>query len=311
MGKHDQARGQFVHVIYALYAVTIKQRFKAGIGPGNCTGMRYRKAGRELGLADLDGNDGNFFCVGFFKCCNQALRVARRFHEQADNTRLRQLEREVEVLVHGDDKLLARRYGQVETNTFVDIDDAGHAGAGMADQGDIAAARVLAGIKTAGPDAIMEVVKAHGVTAANEQSGFTDFGANTLFQWRVGIFSQDECRDDRCGPGPVRNGLVDGCFYACITDGEDDVVNTGRQIAERGEAESTVDILVMRVDRKELSSVFTFQQVLDDPAADRTFSYCRADDRNGARTQQRVETVRHVRWLVSSRVPASPAASAG
>ena len=51
------------------------------------------------------------------------------------------LEREVEVLVHRDREFLPGGDDEVEVDALLAVDDAAHAGAGMADVGDVAAAR--------------------------------------------------------------------------------------------------------------------------------------------------------------------------
>ena len=106
----------------------------------------------------------------FSKARAQTLRIARGFHEQPDDARRRLLEREIQVLVHRHGQLLAGRHDEVEVDALLAVDDAAHAGAGMADVGDVAAARVHARLEAAGPHAVHEVVEAHAVRAANQQA---------------------------------------------------------------------------------------------------------------------------------------------
>ena len=65
------------------------------------------------------------------------------FHEQADDAGFGLLQRKIHVLVHADAQLLAGGHRQVEVDAFFTVDDARHAGAGMTDQRDIAAAQMV------------------------------------------------------------------------------------------------------------------------------------------------------------------------
>ena len=55
----------------------------------------------------------------FLERAHEALRIARRLHEQSDDASARLIEREIEVLVHRDGELLAGRDDEVEIDALV------------------------------------------------------------------------------------------------------------------------------------------------------------------------------------------------
>ena len=158
LGEHDQRRGQFVHVIDPLYAISVKQGLVGIVAAGDGAGMGHGQPGGQFGAAHFENNHRDRFVPGFSESRDHALGIAGRFHEQPDGPGFRLIQREIHVLVHADAEFLAGRYRQVEIDTLLAVHDAGHAGAGMADQRDVAAPdMVFARIEAAHPDPIVQL----------------------------------------------------------------------------------------------------------------------------------------------------------
>ena len=116
-----------------------------------------------------------------------------------------------------------------EIDALFAIHDAAHAGTGMTDQGDVATPHVvIARVEAAYPDAVVGVVEAHAVGAAQQQTGLADARLDALCQARV--VGREQLRHDGRRPTAVVDRGFEGCFHVRVTDAEDHVpVRVGRR----------------------------------------------------------------------------------
>ena len=173
--------------------------------------------------------------------------IAQRLDEEPDRARAGQLEREVEILVERDGELLSGRHREVEVDALLDVDDPAHAGTRLAEQRDVAAARMRARREAARPHAVVEVVEAHAVAAAEHESRRAHARADALAQRRIAVILQHERRHDRGRARAVRDRVLERRLDALVADGEDDVLDALRQRGQARIAAHAAHVLVTRV----------------------------------------------------------------
>ena len=291
--EQDERGREFVHVARAVHAVAVEDRVVDAVRAGDRAGVRDGELRRELGAADLQRDDRDAALARLREGAHEAGGVARRLHEQADGAGVRHLDRKVEVLVHRDREFLPGRNHEVEVDPLLAIHDAAHARAGMADVGDVAAAAMLARPEAAGPGALGEVVEAHAVRAADDQSGLADLREHAVAQRRVGVVLDHERGHDRRRARAVGDHLVERRLDARVRDREDDVLDGLGQLRERRVAGHAEHRLAAGIDGVEAAFVAALQQVLDGVAADGAFALGGAEHRDRPRPEQGIEPMGH------------------
>src|SRR5688572_12170979 len=83
LGKHDERGRQLIHIVHALYAISIEERLKYRVVAGHGARVRYRQPRGELSAANLQSDDRYLALLSLRERPREPLWIARGFHEEA------------------------------------------------------------------------------------------------------------------------------------------------------------------------------------------------------------------------------------
>jgi hypothetical protein len=210
--------------------------------------------GTLLGAPDLERNDRNATCLGLGKRRQKARRIAHGFEEQADHSRRRLLEREVEIIGDGAGDLLPRRYDEVVTQPSVVLGECAEYGPGMGDEGHVPAALDPIRRRPGGRvDLVPQIEVTHAIAATYRHVCLARERAQPVEQFRFCIVGQIATCENRRGADFVRDRLAEHRLEPRIGHAEDRMIDWLRQRRDRGKTGHALDFPIVRIDRVEPS----------------------------------------------------------
>jgi hypothetical protein len=265
---------------------------------GQRAGMAERERGALRSAPNLQDDDRDVALARLLQSGDEAGGIAHGFQEEADDARRRHLKREVQVVRDRRRQLLAGGHRQAEAEAAIGVAEAGEGGSGVRDECDAAALEPGRRREAAHPQAVLQIVEAHAVAAADLQVGGARHGGDALGERRIAVAGKVAAGEDRGGAGAVPDGFGELRLDAGVADADDDVIDCLRQRGQRGITGQPVDLRVVGIDEVEAAAELAFADAADHAVADGLVFRRRANEGDGLGGQQRTQPMRATgrRW---------------